>query len=549
MTVMKNWRFLLLFAALIIGTTILVFNGLSFGIDFRGGTLFQIHLAEKTSSQAQLQTIETIIQQRLDYTGLKDTKVSGFGDEFIIAQVAETDPVEVEKMESLLKKQGRFESVLDNNAVFTGEDFIQISKDTQKGYGFFKQGDYYEWRLPFVLKNEAAQRFARASFHKCTRTGFDAQTRTSSYECEKTYFFIDRPTNAVLILPRDLYDADKEIYLNGNITENIPQGTKIEEVLGNIIIPHLAYDRNLSSEQLAELAVIAKTNPIAIVPNTIDADTRSKLVQMGFTMKETQFRKDVPWSWDAVGLRQVISLSEDIANMDKATVGEAESFAELYIRGSASSPADATERLGQLAVLLESGSLPIAVESISKETISPLLGRQFFRIALIMGLLAIIAVAIVIFLRYRHLSLSASIMAMTLCEAYLVLCFASLIKWNLDIAAVAGVIAAVGTGVNDQIIITDELLKKVYSETNVSLASRVKRAFFLVFSTASVTIATMLPLVIFGGGMTKLVGFAITTIAGVLIGISVTRPAYGEIARIILAREESRKASKAQGPN
>ncbi|MFA4906728.1 MAG: hypothetical protein WC602_00465 [archaeon] len=549
MSFLKNWRFILLIAALVIGTAIIAFNGMHFGIDFRGGTLFTIQLSQKVSSQSQLQNIEMIIQQRLDYTGLKDTKVSGFGDEFIIAQVAETNPVQIAKMESLLRKQGRFESVLDGNVVFTGADFIQITKDTQKGYGFFKQGDFYEWRLPFTLKHEAASRFAQAAFHKCVRTGFDAQARTSQYECDKTYFFIDRPIDAVLIYPKPLYDTDKDLYLQGSIAENIPAATKIDDVLNSIMTPNFVYDQNLSAEQIASLSGLAKTNPNAMVPSTIDSETRAKLVGMGFTVKEVQFRNGVPWSWDTAGLRQIISLSEDIANMDKANVSEVKVFSDLYIRGGATSTTDAMEKLTSLSVLLESGSLPIPVQSISKETISPSLGKEFFKIALIMGLLAIVAVAIVIFLRYRHVSLSASIMAMTLCEAYLVLAFASLIKWNLDIAAVAGIIAAVGTGVDDQIIITDELLKKSYADSHVSLTSRVKRAFFLVLSTAAVTIATMLPIVILGGGMSKLVGFAITTIAGVLIGITITRPAYGEIAKFLLAKEEARKAAKAQERN
>ena len=99
---LKNYKILLLIAFLIIAIGSIAFNGIQLGIDFKGGTLFQIHLAEKPTP-AQLSTITTIIQQRLDSFGLKDTSVKSFGEEFVIAQIAETDPAQVEQLEVLIK--------------------------------------------------------------------------------------------------------------------------------------------------------------------------------------------------------------------------------------------------------------------------------------------------------------------------------------------------------------------------------------------------------------------------------------------------------------
>ena len=44
-------------------------------------------------------------------------------------------------------------------------------------------------------------------------------------------------------------------------------------------------------------------------------------------------------------------------------------------------------------------------------------------------------------------------------EIIILLGFAALVGWNLDLAAIAGIIIAAGTGVDDQIVITDETLK------------------------------------------------------------------------------------------
>ena len=96
---------------------------------------------------------------------------------------------------------------------------------------------------------------------------------------------------------------------------------------------------------------------------------------------------------------------------------------------------------------------------------------------------------------------------------------------------------------DDQIIITDELMRgEIVSR--LSLVTRIKNAFFIVFAAAATTIATMSPIVLFGYGMGKLTGFAITTIAGVLIGVLITRPAYGEMVKVILQKLPERPSKE-----
>ena len=118
-----------------------------------------------------------------------------------------------------------------------------------------------------------------------------------------------------------------------------------------------------------------------------------------------------------------------------------------------------------------------------------------------------------------------------LSEVVLLLGFAALVGWNIDLAAIAGVIIAVGTGVDDQIIITDETLKKEASQYG-GFAQRLKRAFFIIMAAYFTTAVAMLPLVFAGAGLLK--GFALTTIAGITIGVFITRPAYGSIIEILL---------------
>ncbi|HIQ38711.1 MAG TPA: preprotein translocase subunit SecD [Methanothermococcus okinawensis] len=180
---------------------------------------------------------------------------------------------------------------------------------------------------------------------------------------------------------------------------------------------------------------------------------------------------------------------------------------------------------------LKSGSLPVKLEIEYINTISPTLGEEFIKGALIAGFFAFLAVGAVIAIRYKKPSIVIPILITCASEILIILGVASLINWRLDLASIAGIIASVGTGVDDQIVITDETLSK----GSKKIKSSIKRAFFIIFAAAGTTIAAMLPLFVMSIGMLK--GFAITTIIGVLIGVFITRPAFARIIRYIAKRE------------
>jgi len=531
---LKNWKVLLMLAFLLFSFATIGLRGLQFGIDFRGGTLFQIELAEPIQNIDERARVVQTIQQRLDWTGLRDISVNFFGDEFVIAQVAESDPETIERIESLLKKQGVFESMIDGNTIFSGEDIIEMPKDPAKGYSLYKEGSGVRWVLPFVLKSTAARSFTEMAFHKCELVSFSPETGRE-YDCQKTYFFIDRPEDAVLVMPKSLYLADKDLLLQGIPGEGIAEATDIDEILSNARVPDFLVEKDLLSEQqLQDLEALSQERPIAIIPESLEESAKQQLASKGFELREIPVEGGIPFVFDAVGMRSIIGLSEGVAQMDVASFENAEIMDKLQIFGFATTREQAIQRRSDLEILLQSGSLSVSVKSISKETISPLLGENFLLNAGLIGLIALLVVALVLFLRYRVLKLTLPIVFIGLSEVIITVAIASLIS-RFDLGAVAGILAAVGTGVDHQIIITDEL-KRGETDSTGSLASRAKRAFFIIMAAATTTIATMLPIILIGFGLGRLVGFAITTTIGVLVGTLITRPAFGEIAKAVLER-------------
>lgn len=187
---------------------------------------------------------------------------------------------------------------------------------------------------------------------------------------------------------------------------------------------------------------------------------------------------------------------------------------------------DALKNMKRMQTLLKTGSLPVKLKIESLDEISPTLGAEFLKNAFIVGLLSLIAVSIVLTARYRKLNIAIPILITALSEVFLTLGIAALIGWNIDLAAVAGIILAVGTGVNDQIIITDEALNREADRVR-HWKDRIKRAFFIIMSAYFTTAVAMLPLFFAGAGLLK--GFALTTILAITVGVFITRPAYAAI--------------------
>ena len=184
--------------------------------------------------------------------------------------------------------------------------------------------------------------------------------------------------------------------------------------------------------------------------------------------------------------------------------------------------------MNHLQTVLITGSLPYKLEIVKIDTISPDLGKEFTKNIIILALIVFLAVSIVLFIKYRKIKITLSVILTMFSEAVITLAIAALIKWNLDAPSIAGIIAGMGTGVNDQIVILDEAV----SNTQSSLKERIKNALFIIFGAFFTIVAAMLPLFWAGAGMLK--GFALTTIIGVSVGILITRPAFAEIVRSII---------------
>lgn len=261
--------------------------------------------------------------------------------------------------------------------------------------------------------------------------------------------------------------------------------------------------------------------------------------------RQADATKDLSVIYDSVSgrsdyLSEKLELFLDDKKVDELSIGadlKGQAEAQISISGSGAGAnqqeavSNSLQNMKRLQTILITGSLPVKLSIVKTDAISPVLGEGFVKNSILMSLLAIIAVAIVISIRYRNLLISLPIFITMLSEVVILLGIAAIIKQNMDLAAIAGILVAIGTGVDDQIVITDETLK---GETaNVyNWKEKVKRAFLIIMLAYLTVVVAMIPLIFAGAGLLK--GFAITTIIGVTIGVFVTRPAYSAFVEIML---------------
>ena len=237
-------------------------------------------------------------------------------------------------------------------------------------------------------------------------------------------------------------------------------------------------------------------------------------------------------------------LSDDIAlylddrEVDRLKIGaelKGRASTNIQISGSGMGPTEteaidtSLKNMKRLQTILITGSLPVKLETVKMDTISPALGADFLKNTIFVGLMALIVVAGVVLYRYRQAKIVLPMVLILTSEMVLILGFAALVGWNLDLAAIAAIIIVAGTGVDHLVVITDETLR---GEIISDWKTRIKSAMFIIVGAYLTVLSAMIPLWFAGAGLLK--GFAFTTIAGVSFGVLIARPAYAALIEQIL---------------
>ncbi|NYZ78302.1 hypothetical protein H0N96_02770 [Candidatus Micrarchaeota archaeon] len=519
---------------------------LHFGIEFVGGVRIPISLEQSVDSATMASMVDTI-KLRINKFGLSQAVVRPLGDKEIIVEIPRADSSVIKSVENILREQGHFEALVDGKLALDGTNILGNAVGGSGNENVNTQGEDVSWQLVFAITGDGEEHFAEAAAGKI---GYPV------------YMFLDRPKNALVLLSQ----SD----LPGGIASS---ETALSEALlkegDDIALFYVEDFENRESEFSALAAnktlVIASENLSFSKPEVVAAleklgfeelklgeevtnatkriafKTQEEMIPEIISFQSAGLTETVLSRWGAIGLRSAPTLQVEPLKQN--------AISQYSITGSArgetlkEKKANAVNELKELKSVLSGGKLPVATSIGSYYDIAPSLGREFLNYSAIGIFLAIAAVSIVIVFRYRKLKLVIPIVVVNAIEVLLLVAIIGGFG-TIDLAVMAGIITLIGTGVDDQIIITEELLKKRKREEGAETEpergnkERIARAFYIIFITAGVSIASMLPLLL--SGIVEVMGFALAAILGVIIGVLFTRPAFGVIASELFKHEHER---------
>jgi len=503
---LKNWRVIFLIIVLAGSIITLALRPLTFGIDIAGG----VALVAQTEHPVDAQTMQLVtdsLQKRLNTLGVKEITIEAQGNQIVLIKVANVSSEEqANQIKSVIESQGVFYMEFDGVIFGTGKDVVRVDPPNIRQLG----PQSYQWNVPFTITKASAEKFAKLAKGKA---GWPVD------------MFLDPPVNSLLVVSGDVYKLMNSSAFNSNAPQAM---TLLERITKAFNVSVLAYS-NQSADEVAKLAQGKVDVVLVDVPQNLQTELESKGLKVRYVPR-IEGESDEALVTRVLGLYGPYAVGEDLANGIPHT--------SVQISGSAPDRITASDEANRIYTVLKSGSLPVKLTVVGMEFISPRLGEDFKVQALYAGLAALLTVLLIIYFHYRNWRIAVPVASTSLFEVIIILGVAALIGWNLDLPSIAGIVAAIGTGVDQQVVITDELLSGERSTRitrRSSVIKRMGRAFFVIFASAATTIAAMSFLLVYFVGTLK--GFAFTTILGVLIGIFITRPAYAEIAKYLLGEE------------
>lgn len=511
---LKDWRILMVIAVVAILLVLDVVHGLNFGIEFVGGTQIPITLAHPVNP-LEMDSIVSILSQRITKFGLSQVTVEPVGNSGIYVQIPTTTGSEINSTISIIKQQGVFQGIVSGKEALNGSGILGGSSGITSSYTVV--GSNVTWVVNFYVTQEAQQKFVKTVFGQANKP---------------IYMFLDRPTAAILLFNESLLSANptaaqEEIAQMQTALRFGNQTLSLELLNSNASNWGSLYSFFAANRNKFNSVILQKGTPSYITSNLISLNyslsfqTAANMTPQFLTGNLTN--PVLLDSWPAVGLLSSPTLSPSL------TTGTLSGNVGYQINGVVTNSTiqgainNAQNKSKQIETILSGGALPVQVIVGQPITTPPTLGRHFEIISAEALLLAILAVGVTIVIRYKKFFLIAPIILTTLAELFIIGSIMGLAA-TIDLSAIAGMIAVVGTGVDAQIIITDETL---VGRQDSNLKTRIGHAFYIIVRNAFLLTLAMLPL--FFSALTSEIWFAGATIIGALLGAAITRPAYGAI--------------------
>ena len=175
------------------------------------------------------------------------------------------------------------------------------------------------------------------------------------------------------------------------------------------------------------------------------------------------------------------------------------------------------EEAENLAIALQSGSLPVKLSLNAESIISATLGEQEFSRSMKAGLIGFLCVLVFLILYYRHSGFVAAISLIS----NVVFVIGTMSIWGaaFTLPGIAGIILTIGMAVDANVLIFESIKEQLTNgnKLHTSISLGFKKAFTTIFDANITTLLIALVLIYFGSGAIK--GFAYTLSVGIIASV------------------------------
>lgn len=488
-------------------------NGMKFGIDFSGGTRIPVILEHSVDQDTMNELVQTI-KKRASVLGLTEVKVRSVGGTEIDVEIPSSDESQIKFIEEILSHQGVYQGIVDGKVALSGDNVYSTSIRASSAQELQYSGA--DWGVDFSINKEGGEQFAKVVKGK------------ANYP---VYMFLDRPNDAVVFL----YYSD----FSKEAPETATKQALIKTAEDSLKLEEKDIKLYFIDDIQGNTSILPATNQTkAIISETTPKSVKDWLTGQGFILQEfpaeeaapafEKFSSEKPAikEWKAIGLLSAPVLSAQITT-GVASYGY-QITGSVQETGSARTAA-ITENVKRIESILKGGSLPVKISLGSRTSLPASLGSEFLKLSIIAIVLSLVVISLFIGLRYMNIKATLPIIAVSISE--LIILLSVLGSFTIDLAAMAGIIAAIGVGVDAQIVITDEIMKK---EEKAHIEEKIEHAFEIIKMNMVVAIVAMLPLLF--SGLVEVIGFSVSTILGSLLGFLLSRPTYAVIVEEIIEK-------------
>lgn len=171
----------------------------------------------------------------------------------------------------------------------------------------------------------------------------------------------------------------------------------------------------------------------------------------------------------------------------------------------------------ELASIINAGQLPFDLKTVSKSSVGATLGERALESSIFGALIGILIIMVFMLIVYRVMGVAADIALA--CYIGILMLIMGLLRVNLTLPGIAGVILSIGMAVDANVIIFERVKEelKAGKTTKAAVAAGFKRAFAAIVDSNVTTLIAAVVLYVVGAGLIK--GFAVTLGLGIVVSM------------------------------